>query len=139
MAHIMFMPQTINQTNGTMADIAFNLCLFLTFFLFGWMEKPTTDAWWLFSKKINGQDYFWDIGRTNINDVRLFRDFGNHGQGTHRTKMCLFLARKYPKYPKIYSADLPNPQKVQDRFEKKNFIGLPQSVNTYEKCAMRSS
>ena len=35
--------------------------------------------------------------------------YGNHEQGTHSAKMCAdSLAKKYPKYPKIYLADLPN-------------------------------
>ena len=117
----MFMPQTINQTNSNMADIAFNLCLFgALFLLFGWMDTPTKVAWWLFFKILYGQYYFLDIGRTNINDVQLFRFFGNHGQGTHSSKMFSnSLAENIPNTPKFIRPICPIGKKLQDKFEKR--------------------
>ena len=131
--------QTINQTNSNIADIAFNLCLFWHYFfcLNEWIHPPRTHDGY-FQNSIRPKLFL--SFRKNINDVTHFRDFGNHWQGTHSAKMCAdSLAENTPNTPKFIQPICPICKKVQDIFEKKSFIGRPQSVNGYEKCAMRSS
>ena len=59
-------------------------------------------------KILYNQYYFWDIGRTNVNYVRLWMDFGNHGQGTHSALKCKMSALKCKMCADSLAKNTPN-------------------------------